>query len=273
MQAISERFGKGKPGEAEIDKAIEIAEKTEEELKKDQVDEKNDENKATDQVDEKNGENKATDQIVPGNADDNSNKGEIHTDVPENSAEKVSEGNAFSNAVHDKIYGLTRDKIMSILPIIKKRLALSKASEETLGILDKYILFLGRDAFGGQTPFAVFKLLHLVLVFYNLFITFYCACDEGEFKDAFGKVQGASGGLEKFKKLYNFIKPVLRLLGRLVLDFSGIVSPVVSVAELAYPHVRLYAQIITRKIAQRTRDVFGSDNEAGAAHEEPEVGP
>ena len=260
LQAISERFGKGKPGEAEIDKTIEIAEKTEEELKKDQVDEKND-------------ENKATDQIVPGNADDNSNKGEIHTDVPENSAEKVSEGNAFSNAVHDKVYGLTRDKIMSILPIIKKRLALSKASEEDLKLIDRYVFFLGKNAFGGQTSFAVFKLLHLVLVLYNLVITFCYVYTEGEFKGAFGEVQGASGGLEKLKKSYKFIKPVLRLLGRLVLDFSGIVSPVVSVAELAYPHVRPYAQIITRKIAQRTRDVFGSDNEAGAAHEEPEVGP
>jgi|GEM_PF-4326192 len=276
LQVISEYFGKGKPGEAEIDKTIEIAEKAEEEIKKDQVDEKNGENKATDQivpgnaddnsnkgethteeeikkdqVDEKNDESKATDQIVPGNADDNSNKGEIDTDVPENSAEKVSEGNAFSNAVHD-FYAL-RDKVLALLPIVKKRLARSKASEETLGILDKYILFLGRDAFFGQTSFAVFKLLHLVLVFYNFIVTVYGGINEyisicfvhenfsGPNKANESPLEVASRNRIRRKK---YIYNTLKIAGSLISEFLGFVAPFWSLVEVAvrpsYPHDEYY---------------------------------
>ena len=252
LQAISERFGKGKPGEVEIDKTIEIAKKTEEELKKDQVDEKNGENKAIDQiVPGNNDENKATDQIVPGNADDNSNKGEIHTDVPENSAEKVGEGNAFSNAVHD-FYAL-RDKVLALLPIVKERLARSKASEETLGILDKYILFLGRDAFGGQTSFAVFKLLHLVLVFYNFIVTVYGGINEYRFIRYYYETisnsnkanENPPGGVDpnrfiRKKYIYN----TLNIAGSLISEFLGLVAPFWSLVEVAvrpsYPHDEQY---------------------------------
>ena len=280
LQAVSNLFGKGKPGEAEIDKAIEVTEKIEKELEKDQTGES--------------GKEQGTEKTVPGNVDDNGNKGEVQsltdvpgssakkdngnngevqnpTDVPGSSVKEVNKGNKFSNFVHDKFYGLTRDKIMSILPIIKKRLALSKASEEDLKLIDRYMFFLGKNAFGSQTFFAVLKILHLVLVILNIVITIRNSLGafkflgngiygifkkgkdgvEGEKKDETeGKEDDVKEVSVNWKKIKSYTGATFQILGRLALDFTGIVIPGVSLGELAVSvwQSRLFKEGVLEKI-------------------------
>ena len=259
LQAVSNLFGKGKPGEAEIDKAIEVTEKIEKELEKDQTGES--------------GKEQGTEKTVPGNVDDNGNNGEVQnpTDVPGSSVKEVNKGNKFSNFVHDKFYGLTRDKIMSILPIIKKRLALSKASEEDLKLIDRYMFFLGKNAFGSQTFFAVLKILHLVLVILNIVITIRNSLGafkflgngiygifkkgkdgvEGEKKDETeGKEDDVKEVSVNWKKIKSYTGATFQILGRLALDFTGIVIPGVSLGELAVSvwQSRLFKEGVLEKI-------------------------
>ena len=162
LQAISERFGKGELSEKEIDKAIEELQPNEEKNKnldqpeETKIESSEEQNKGTDSTEEQN---------EPNNAENVDQNTQNSTDETESLLDDFGNGGAFANGVNS-VYGY-RDAILKLLPIVKGRVALSENSEELLTLLDKYGMFLGKDVFDGQTFYAVFKLVHVLLIVLN----------------------------------------------------------------------------------------------------------
>lgn len=163
LQAISERFGKGELSEKEIDKAIEELQPNEEKNKnldqpeETKIESSEEQNKGTDSTE---GQNE------PNSAENVGENTQSSTDEAENLLDKSGNDSAFA-AGTNSVYEY-RNAILKLLPIVKGRVALSENSEELLTLLDKYGMFLGKDVFGDhQTVYAVFKLIHVLLIVLN----------------------------------------------------------------------------------------------------------
>lgn len=164
LQAISERFSKGDFNEKEIDEAIKELQPSEEEKKDLDQPEKNEVENNEEKSEET---NNSEEQNEPNNAENVDQNTQNSTDETESLLGDFGNGGAFANGVNS-VYGY-RDAILKLLPIVKGRVALSENSEELLTLLDKYGMFLGKDVFGDhQTVYAVFKLVHVLLIALNV---------------------------------------------------------------------------------------------------------
>lgn len=164
LQAISERFSKGDFNEKEIDEAIKELQPSEEEKKDLDQPEKNEVENNEEKSEET---NNSEEQNEPNNAENVDQNTQNSTDETESLLGDFGNGGAFANGVNS-VYGY-RNAILKLLPIVKGRVAFSENSEELLTLLDKYGMFLGKDVFGDhQTVYAVFKLVHVLLIALNV---------------------------------------------------------------------------------------------------------
>ena len=257
LQAIANSFGKGKLSEQEIDEAIKNLEPDEEE-KKD-----------LDQPLEKPEVKRDEEKTVPSAVDDANEDTQTSADDIESLLDEPDSGNGFANAA-DNLYEV-RNAVLRVLPLVKGRAALCGESEETLNLFDKYVMFLGSEAFGNRALYAVLKMVHLLLILFNVVLSvlriavLIRICGGGVNRDwldiARGRLKGGffdrtfgrilinrgwdvNGDVGKgWKRFAFYTTEVLKITGYIVSDLFSVVLPAYSLVYVVVQGKRLKEDI------------------------------
>ena len=239
LQAISERFHKDKASVEKIDEAVEEVIKKTEEIKENSDQAEKD--KAGSSEKERGG--------MPSSEELNMSGKEENQETIDDAkvlAGKASGGNAFSDFVHS-MYDY-RNAMMGLS-------SLGRDTEESLNFFAKYVLFLGKDAFGNETLFAVFKIVHALLVVLRFVLFGYIYILEYKINQyAIGKRRKYKKSLIGLSEQDSIVSPLM-LLKFIVANISDIVVPAVNVPNL--PHNLLCIRGLRSDLRKAQDDVGG----------------